>query len=86
MMQTVVTLHSPATFEVRVPGRLNPSWVDYVDASSITYTNDAEEGALTIVTLRNADQSALIGLINTLFAAGVPLVGVTHIRAQTQTN
>jgi hypothetical protein len=79
MMNTAVTLHLPTTFEIRVPGRLNPSWVDHVDASTITYTDDEEEGPLTVVMLRNADQSALIGLINVLFGLGVPLVSVRHI-------
>lgn len=85
MLRAVVTLHSLTTYEIRVPGRLDASWADYVGANAITHTNDAEEGLLTVVTLWNADQSALIGMINMLFDSGVPLVGVRHIRVSGKT-
>jgi hypothetical protein len=84
MTHTAVTLHAPTTFEICVPGRLNASWADYVDASAIAYADDEEEGPLTVITLRSADQSALIGLINMLFASGVPLVSVRHIGDSSQ--
>jgi hypothetical protein len=85
MAHTVVNLHTPATFEIRVPGRLNPAWAEYVDANALSHVDDAEEGSLTVITLRNVDQSALIGLINMLFGWGVPLVGVRHIHDTGQT-
>lgn len=79
-----MNLYTPATFEILVSGRLSPAWMDYVDASAIAFVDDAEEGPLTVITLRDVDQSALIGLINALFEWGVPLIGVRHIRDASQ--
>lgn len=63
-----------------MPGRLSAVWwADYVGASAISDADDDREGPLTIVTLHSVDQSALIGLINALFAAGVPLLSVRRV-------
>lgn len=74
-----LTLYAPATYEIRVPGRLGAAWADYIGANVISDADDEHEGPLTLVTLRSVDQSALIGLINALFAAGVPLLSVQHV-------
>lgn len=62
-----------------MPGRLDASWADYIGADAIIQANDAPDGLLTILVLRNADQSALIGLINALFSSGIPLLSVQHM-------
>ena len=85
MARFTLTLHSLATYEVRVLGWLGPSWADHAGKSAIVYADDAEAGPLTIVTLCNVDQSALIGLLNALFASGVPLLSVKHIPDTSQT-
>jgi hypothetical protein len=79
MAHSHLTLHTAATYEIRVPGRLGAAWADYIGASAIRDADDDPEGPLTIVTLRSVDQSALIGLINALFASGVPLLSVQHV-------
>lgn len=79
MTDSRLTLHTLTTYEIRVPGRLDASWADYIGADAIIQANDAPEDLLTILVLRNADQSALIGLINALFSSGIPLLSVQHI-------
>lgn len=79
MLRSVLTLHALADFEVRVAGRLADSWKDFIDASSISFVDDAAEGPISTVILRGVDQSALIGLINALFSSGMPLLGVRRI-------
>lgn len=69
-------LHSCATFEICVMGWLDAAWIDYISANEITFAEDGEKSPLTILTLQDADQSMLIGTINTLFGLGVPLVSV----------
>ncbi|MCS6847603.1 MAG: hypothetical protein RMN52_07815 [Anaerolineae bacterium] len=78
MADSRLTLHTLTTYEIHVPGRLDASWADYIGADAIIQASDASEGPLTILTLRNADQSALIGLINALFSSGIPLLSVQH--------
>ncbi len=74
-----LTPHTLTTYEIRVPGQLDASWVDYIGDDAVIQADDASEGPLTILVLRNADQSALIGLINALFSSGVPLLSVQHM-------
>ncbi|BCX05223.1 MAG: hypothetical protein KatS3mg053_3161 [Candidatus Roseilinea sp.] len=86
MANSRLTLHALTTYEIRVPGRLDASWADYIGADAIIQADDAPEGPLTILMLRNADQSALIGLINALFASGIPLLSVQHRPEASQAN
>ena len=41
-----VSLHAPANFEIRVPGKLDTTWADHVGAAAISYTEDVAEGPL----------------------------------------
>ncbi len=77
-------LHSFEVFEIRVTGRLDAAWLDFIDADEITCVKGEEGSTLTILTLRGADQSMLIGTINSLFTLGMPLVSVQRIHASSQ--
>ena len=71
-----LTLDKPVTYEIKVPGRLDDSWSDWVEGMTITV--ESGDGGPTITTLTGvvADQAALQGLLSRLYSLGLPLISV----------
>jgi hypothetical protein len=65
-----------SVYQIRVAGRLSESWQDYFDEMEIAYTTSDEGKEITIFTGKLADQAALQGTIQKLYALGLPLVSV----------
>jgi hypothetical protein len=72
-------LNRPATYEIKVPGRLDESWSDWIEGMRIEV--ESEGGGPTITTLTGvvADQAALQGLLGQLYALGLSLISVNVI-------
>jgi hypothetical protein len=73
------SLRSKAVYEIRVMGRLDPSWSDWFDNMTITY-QDAETTLLGAV----ADQAALLGVLTKLSNLNLALVSVTRLGGQAE--
>ena len=60
-------LDRPTTYEIKVPGRLDESWSDWIEG--VTIEVESGGGGPTITTLTGvvADQAALQGLLNHLY-------------------
>ncbi len=70
-----LTLHRPATYQIKVPGEIDESWSDWI--SGITIVIECDEDNLPITTLTGAlDQAALIGVLRRLYSLGLPLLSV----------
>lgn len=68
----------PATYQIKVPGKLDDSWVDW--AGDLTVTADCEGGDQFVTTLTGTiDQAALLGLLRRLYSLGLPLISVNWI-------
>jgi hypothetical protein len=73
-----LTLHRPATYEIRVPGHLGESWSDWMGGMTIVLES-ASDG-VTVTTLTGTlDQAALQGLLRQLYSLGLPLISVTCV-------
>jgi len=48
---------------------------------TIEHENDPKRGAMTILAGRLADQSALVGVLNSLHDIGCPILSVEYIEA-----
>lgn len=72
------TLDRPATYQIRVPGRLDDSWNDWDDRMTVTI--ESKDDHLPVTTLTGTvDQAALHGLLRKLYSQGLPLISVTFI-------
>ena len=73
-------LDGPTSYEIKVPGRLDESWSDWVAGMAVHVEG---EGGATITTLRGVvtDQAALQGLLNHLYDLGLALISVNVIGA-----
>jgi hypothetical protein len=71
-------MDTPATYRIRVLGRLDSDWVDALwrMICSITQT---DEGIETVIEGEVIDQAALLGIINTLYNTGHVVVSVERI-------
>lgn len=71
-------LHTPATYQVKVPGALDALWIDEV--SSISIGLEETDDRQTISTLTGLmDQATLQSLIRRLYGLGIPLISVIRI-------
>lgn len=71
----------PATYQIKVPGELDESWVDW--AGDLRVTVDCESGDQVVTTLTGTiDQAALLGLLRRLYALGLPLISVNWIEEE----
>jgi hypothetical protein len=68
-----LTLDRPVTYQIKVPGLLDPSWVEWDNRMHLT----AEEGDAPVTILTGSvDQAALQGLLRRLYSLGLPLISV----------
>jgi hypothetical protein len=69
-------------YRILVRGTLDPDWSDRLGGMTITATRLAD-GAMGATLLGNlADQSALVGVLNTLHDLGLMLVSVERVSAE----
>jgi hypothetical protein len=80
MKKAKPTLDRPTTYQIRVPGELDESWVDWVAGMTITVESEGEDPPVTILT-GTVDQAALHGVLRRLYSLGLPLISVNCIEA-----
>ena len=71
-----LTIDSPATYELRLQGRLDQRWSEYLGGAEIRVDSPPDEAPVTVVTGRFQDQAALAGALNLLYDLGLPLLSV----------
>jgi hypothetical protein len=74
-----LTLSQPATYEIRVPGELDPSWSDWAGGMEIAVESEGDGPPVTTLSGIVADQAALLGLLRRLYSLGLPLLSVICI-------
>jgi hypothetical protein len=74
-----ITFDGPARYRILVKGSIPGNWSDRVDGMSIR--QDAADDGVPVTTLEGelADQAALIGVVNTLYALHLPILLVKQV-------
>jgi hypothetical protein len=72
---STATMSSPAVYRVRVQGAIPLDWSDRLMGMNITTSVNAVENQSTLVG-RLPDQSALCGVLNTLYDTQYPVLSV----------
>jgi hypothetical protein len=70
-----LTLYRPATYQIKVPGRLDESWKEWDERMTVTIESEENHPPVTTLT-GTVDQAALLGLLRRLYALGLPLLSV----------
>jgi hypothetical protein len=76
-----VSLLAPAMYRVCIQGTLDKNWSDYCGGMAIEHGSDPHHHAMTIMTGRLADQSALVGILNSLHDIVCPILSVERMEA-----
>ncbi len=66
----------PIPYQIRVQGRLDPSWFDWLGGMVITYTKRNDGSDVTILTGEVVDQAALHGILNRIRDLNAQLLSV----------
>jgi hypothetical protein len=70
-----LTLDRPATYQIKVPGELDASWINW--SGEMTIKAEEMEHGNTVTTLEGTfDQAGLQGLLRRLYSFGLPLISV----------
>ena len=75
-MEQLPKVTQPATYRIRIAGRVNDGWSDFM--SNVAQSFDQENGAtITTITGVVADQTALHGLLECIRDLNLTLISVT---------
>jgi hypothetical protein len=66
----------PAAYQIRVQGRLDPTWTERLGGMAITLEVPEGEPAVTTLLGELSDQAALLGVLNTLYEQHLTVLSV----------
>jgi hypothetical protein len=73
-----LTMDRPATYQIKVPGKIDVSWADWVGKMAITVESEGDGPPITTLT-GVVDQAALHGLLRRIYSLGLPLIAVVWV-------
>lgn len=77
-----VGMFEPATYRICILGTLDKQYSDYCGGMTIEHDILLSQYPVSFLTGRMIDQAALIGVINSLYDFGCPLLSVECVEAQ----
>lgn len=80
-----LTLYRPVIYQIKVPGALDPLWVDDTSSLSVVVEENVSGQPISILT-GLMDQAALLGLLRRLYGLGLPLISVMCVDSVTGDN
>jgi hypothetical protein len=69
----------PAFYSIRVQGYLDPSWSNRLEGMTISASFDEMHMPLSTLEGEISDQSALAGVLNTLYEFHLPVISVERV-------
>ncbi len=75
-------MFEPATYRISILGTLDKHASEYCGGMKLEHDIVLNQYPVTILTGRVADQAALIGILNSLYDLGCPLLAVECVEAQ----
>lgn len=73
---TSLSMKNQAVYRIRVMGRLSPSYSNRIESMNITEFSTDSDQIQTILVGRLTDQTALYGVLSTLYEFRLPIVSV----------
>ena len=74
-----LTLDRLATYQIKVPGKMDVSQTDWAVRLKVTFENDGHDPPVTILA-GEFDQAALHGLLRRLYSLGLPIISVLWVQ------
>jgi hypothetical protein len=76
------SMFEPATYRISALGTLDKKWSDYCGGMTIEHDIVLDQYPMTTLTGILADQAALIGILNSLYDMGYPIISVECVEAR----
>jgi hypothetical protein len=67
MTRHPIPFDHPATYLIKVQGRIDPTWADRLEGMAISQSMMEADSLITTLEGRLSDQAALAGVLNTLY-------------------
>ena len=74
-----LSLDRPATYQIKVPGELDESWINWSGELTIRI-EQSEQGETETILIGTVDQAGLQGLLRRLYSFGLPLISVRWLQ------
>jgi hypothetical protein len=72
-------LDRPARYEIKVPGRLEEHWSEWLEGMTVQVESGDRGPTVTTLTGEVPDQAALQGLIHRLYSMGLSLISINLV-------
>jgi len=76
------SMFEPATYSISILGTLDKKWSDYYGGMTIEHATVLDRYPMTTLTGILADQAALLGILNSLYDSGYPIISVECVEAR----
>jgi hypothetical protein len=76
---SIPSMKNPARYRIRINGHLDANWLDRLSDMKVITIGEGDTPEMTTLEGRLIDQAALIGVLNTLYDLGLPLVSVEYL-------
>ena len=70
----------PAIYQIEVEGEISADWSERIRGMKIVLMNRKNKKPISILTGEVADQSALAGILKTLFEFHLPVISVRNLK------
>ena len=80
-----LTLYRPVTYQIKVPGVLDPLWIGDTSSLSVVVEKNVSGQPISVLT-GPMDQAALLGLLRRLYGLGLPLISAICVASITNEN
>ena len=77
MHRDAIPFDRPATYQINVQGRIDPTWSDRMAGMKIHDSTEHTIPPITILDGELSDQAALLGVLNSLYELHLPIISVT---------
>jgi hypothetical protein len=77
-------LDARGKYRILVRGAIDTSWFDRLGGMTIATTRLTDDSVMTILSGELVDQSALVGVVNTLHDLGLPLISVERVASESR--
>lgn len=78
-------LGGPKIYQIKVLGKLDESWSDWLNGMVISFESGSDGSAITTLVGNMVDQAALHGVLNRIRDLNLPLLSVQIVNPETTT-
>ena len=71
----------PAVYRIRVTGRVDPRWSDYLQGMTVSVIEEKNKKTVTEIAGLLPDQAALMGVLLQLYNRNIPLLSMEYVGA-----